>query len=169
MERLLGNNVTRGKTIACGNSHPKGIHPSIALAHKCVYTQQPNEQDILSLCDLFLTPGMHYVTVTSIKEGRTVVNLFVDMLKCYHAVGFIDKVGKGSSQGMNLYELFAHYKDNLVLRDALNKFFLEEFDYDFIWIVYPKYSVAHTFIHIFLDQVIEFNVDQKIPIVFINT
>lgn len=147
----------------------KGVHPSIALANKCVYTRQPDESDILTLCDLFLTPGIHYITFATLTEGRKTVNLFVDMLKCYRTVGFIDRVRPVANHGMNLYEFFAHYHDDTALREALELFFLEEFDYDFIWIVYPKYMVARTFINIFLDQIIAFNIDQKIPLVFIST
>ena len=69
---------------------------------------------------------------------------------------------------MNLYELFVHYENDKLLREEINRFFLEEFDYDFIWIIYPKYQVSNTFIHIFLDQIIEFNIDQKIPVVFVS-
>jgi len=145
------------------------VHPSIALARKRTYAKELNEEDILSLCDLFLTPGLHYVSFSTLQIGRHTINLFVDLLKCYHAVGYIDRVGEKESQGMNLYELFAHYSDNKALREAINQFFVEEFAYDFIWIVYPKYQVSRTFTHIFLDQLIEFNIDQKIPVVFINS
>lgn len=144
------------------------VHPSIALARKRTYTHELGEEDILSLCDLFLTPGLHYISFSTIKEGRTTINLFVDLLKCYHTVGYIDRAGCKYNQGMNLYELFAHYEDGKALRDAINQFFIEEFDYDFIWIIYPKYQVSHTFINIFLDQLIEYNIDQKIPVVFIS-
>lgn len=146
------------------------VHPSIALAQKQTYTQELGEDDILSLCDLFLTPGIHYVSFSSLREGRRIINLFVDLLKCYHAIGYIDRANCNYNQGMNLYELFAHYDENgTALRQALNQFFIEQFAYDFIWIVYPKYQVARTFINIFLDQLIEFNIDQKIPVIFIST
>jgi hypothetical protein len=144
------------------------IHPSIALAQKKVYTKGLGEDDILSLCDIFLKPGLHYISFSTINEGRRTINLFVDLLKCYHTIGYIDR-GSKYSQGMNLYEFFAHYKNGKVLRDTLDTFFIEEFSYDFIWIVYPKYQVARTFIHIFLDQLIEYNIDQKIPVIFIST
>jgi len=145
------------------------IHPSIALAQKQTYTKELDEDDILSLCDLFLTPGIHYISFSTLQEGRRTMNLFVNLLKCYHAIGYIDRVGCKYNQGMNLYELFSHYSDNQELRVALNQFFIEEFAYDFIWTVYPKYQVARTFTHIFLDQLIEFNIDQKIPVVFLST
>jgi len=83
-------------------------------------------------------------------------------------VGFIDRPGI-HNRGMNLYELFLNYQDDMQLRLALDQFFIEDFSYDFIWIIYPKYSVAHTFTHIFLDQALSFNIDQKIPLVFIST
>ena len=144
------------------------VHPSIALAQKRTYARELNEEDVLSLCDLFLSPGLHYISFSTIQEGRKTINLFIDLLKCYHSIGYIDRVGCKYNQGMNLYELFAHYEDGKILRDAINEYFIQEFDYDFIWIVYPKYQVSNTFIHIFLDQLIEFNLDQKIPIVFVS-
>lgn len=113
-------------------------------------------------------PGIHYVSFGSLKEGRHTINLFIDFLKCYHTIGFIDRIGT-RNRGMNLYELFSRYPTDTHLRQALDKFFIEDFTYDFIWIIYPQYSVARTFIHIFLDQVIAFNIEQKIPIVFIST
>lgn len=144
------------------------VHPSLALVEKRLYARRLDENDILSLCDLLLMPGIHYVSFGSLTHGRRTINLFIEFLKCYYTIGFIDRIG-ARNHGMNLYELFAQYTDNVALRTALAAFFVEEFGYDFIWIVYPKYAVARTFIHIFLDQVIEFNVDQKIPIVFIST
>jgi len=113
-------------------------------------------------------PGIHYVSFGSLKEGRKTVNLFIEFLKCYHTIGFIDCIGI-QNRGMNLYELFASYQDDVQLRQALDQFFIDDFSYDFIWIVYPKYQVARTFINIFLDQLLTFNIDQKIPIVFIST
>jgi len=145
------------------------VHPSIALAQKRTFTHELNEESILSLCDLFLTPGLHYVSFSTLQEGRKTINLFVDLLRCYHAVGYIDKADSKANQGMNLYEFFAHYQNGQDLRNAINKFFLEDFDYDFIWIIYPKYQVSSTFINVFLDQLIEFNIDQKIPLIFVST
>ena len=146
-----------------------GIHSSIALARKNVYSRNNlGEDEILSLCDLFLTPGLHFVSFGSLQEGRRIVNLFIELLKCYHDIGYIDRVGM-KNRGMNLYELFANYQDDAELRQRLDAFFAQDFAYDFIWIIAPKYAVAHTFINIFLDQVLAFNIDQKIPIVFIST
>lgn len=144
------------------------IHPSIALTQKKVYSKCLGEEEILSLCDLFLTPGLHYVSFGNLEEGRRIINLFIELLQCYHAIGFIDRIGI-HNRGMNLYEQFANYKDNAQLRQRLDAFFAQDFAYDFMWIIYPKYQVAQTFINIFLDQVIAFDVDQKIPIVFIST
>lgn len=145
-----------------------GIHPSIALAQKQTYTNHLNEADILSLCDLLLMPGVHYVSFGSLEEGRRTINSFIEFLKCYHTIGFIDRIGI-KNRGMNLYELFSNYHDNTLLRQELDRFLIEDFSYDFIWIVYPRYQVARTFIHIFLDQILAFNIDQKIPIVFISS
>ena len=144
------------------------IHPSIALARKKIYTKHLGEEEILSLCDLFLTPGLHYVSFGSLEEGRRIINSFIELLQCYHAIGYIDRVGI-HNRGMNLYEQFANYQDDAELRKQLDAFFAQDFAYDFMWIIYPKYQVARTFINIFLDQVIEFSIDQKIPVVFIST
>ena len=144
------------------------VHPSLALLEKRVYTSDLGEEDILSLCDLLLTPGIHYVSFGSLEEGRRTINLFIEFLKCYYTIGFIDRIG-ARNRGMNLYELFAQYTSDTALRCALTTFLVEEFDYDFIWIVYPKYAVACTFTQIFLDQALELNIDQKIPIVFVST
>ena len=69
------------------------VHPSIALAQKRIYARELNEEDVLSLCDLFLSPGLHYISFSTIQEGRKTINLFIDLLKCYHAVGYIDRIG----------------------------------------------------------------------------
>ena len=150
------------------NNQFGNIHPSIALIQKQTYTRNLDEEEILSFCDLLLMPGIHYVSFGSLKEGRKTVNLFIEFLKCFHTIGFIDCIGI-QNRGMNLYELFASYQDDVQLRQALDQFFIDDFSYDFIWIVYPKYQVARTFINIFLDQLLTFNIDQKIPIVFIST
>jgi hypothetical protein len=144
------------------------LHQSIALREKHIYGARLSEDDILSFCDLLLVPGIHYISFGTIKAGRHVINSFIEFLKCYHTIGFIDRVGS-SNRGMNLYELFFSYKTDEQLRQALERFFIEDFTYDFIWIIYPKSSESRAFIHAFLDYVLAFNVDQKIPIVFIGS
>lgn len=150
-------------------SRPVKVHPAITLARKKVYDAHLTENDVVALCDIFLTPSIHYVTFTSLATGRKVMHSFIDHLTCYHAIGYIDRIGISHQKGMNLYEFFAHYESGEHLREAIEQFFLERFNYDFIWIVYPKYQVAQTFIQVFLDCVVEYRIDQKIPIIFLST
>jgi hypothetical protein len=144
------------------------IHPAIACAHKNEYKKRLSEEDIIFLCDLFLKPGLHYISFSSIAEGRRTINSFVNLLKYYRTVGYIDRDNR-AAQGMNLYEMFVEYADRKELKEALDAFFVEDFVYDFIWIVYSRFHVTQTFIRIFLDHVLEYNIDQKIPIIFINS
>ncbi len=145
------------------------MHPSIFLARKKVYAAQLDENEVLELCDIFLKPGIHGITFTSLTVARKVVDSFIEHLTCYHAIGYIDRIGAHHHKGLNLYEFFAHYSCDEQLGPALEIFFLEQFCYDFIWIVYPKYQVATTFIQKFLDGVLEFQIDRKIPIVFVSS
>lgn len=146
-----------------------GIHPALSLTSNKVFDRQLTADDVVALCDMFLVPGVYSIMFKSLAAGRAVLDAFAVQLTCYHAIGYIDHVGQQHPRGMNLYELFAHHAQDDELRNAMQTFFLEQFNYDFIWIVYPKYQVSHTFVHIFLECAFENHVDAKVPIVFVTT
>lgn len=142
------------------------VHPAIAPVCIKRYDTQLSEEDILSLCDVFLTPGIHYLTFSSLKNGRQTMELFVQQLSCYRVVGYVDYLSHITyAHGMNIYELFKQYRERTVLQQALDEFFLSSFDYDFIWIVHSRFERPRLFNRIFLETAINLNIDKKIPII----
>ena len=145
------------------------MHPAIAPILTKRYSYELSEDDILSLCDLFLTPGLHYATFTSLRDGRRIMQLFVDQLSCYRVLGYVDHATYTNyAPGMNIYELFKHYRDRDKLQAALDEFFLVAFDYDFLWIIHSRYERPRLFNKIFLDSAMSANLDQKIPIICVS-
>lgn len=138
------------------------INPSLLLNNKLALS----EQQILELQDLFLTNGFHQISVPSIKEGRSLTQIFLRALGCYQTVGCVSNTNMTLKKGIfdiHNYLLACGYLDKENSRD-LARFFIEEFDFDFIWI--EKKQNDH-WADYFEEKIQEYSIDQQIPIVIL--
>jgi len=125
---------------------------------------------VLALCDLFLTPGIHYVSCATMHDGRRIMKLFIEQLSWYRTIGYIDHAhAMHYKHGLNLYDLFATIHDRGTLNQALDSFFLNSFEYDFLGIINAQTGRSKQFGRLFIDKLINNALDQRIPIVCIGS
>lgn len=140
------------------------LNSSTIPHHVHTHARKLNERDALLLCDLFLTPGVHYVVFDSLSRGRRLVDSLARIGSFYQAIAYIAPTARNNLCGINLYEMFRSTREPAY---ALRRFLLYEFDYDFVWISYTKQQPLNSFSQLFMESAIEFNLDRKIPILFV--
>jgi len=126
-----------------------------------------SELQILELQEVFLTKGFHRITVPSIHEGRTLVYTFLEALRCFQSVGCITKNKIPLEKG--IFDIVS-YLDFCGFSDVSNiadqeLYFIESFDFDFVWIESNKNDVWHFY---FEQKLEELNIDQQIPVIILR-
>lgn len=121
--------------------------------------QRISEKDIIDLHELLLTNGIHVITQVPYKKFRTVMITFLDSLNYYHNVSlFTRDTMIEVPTGISVIHLDNAYHS----KDYLYQFFLEDFDYDFIWIETPANFI------VVLDILVELKMDTVMPILLVG-
>lgn len=135
------------------------------------FDRELSEEDILTLQDIFLTPGIQHIVVPSVSQGRNLLRTFLAVLPCYHDIAVItaSKV-ELPDHYLNIYDMLVEdgYIDSLtglsVNPQALDEFFIEHGYFDFMWIeATPELQNKSWFVD-FLQKLQEINVNTQIPI-----
>jgi len=129
-----------------------------------------SEHDILDLQDKFLNNGFHYVNVSDVQFGRSLVSQFLKSLNYYHenAVLSISMPLVDSSIVDLYYELVQYgYLDSLQNRD-LDEFFIDQFYYDFLWIEACHELVDSRWFSEFFTRLVRFKIDRHIPVLVMS-
>lgn len=84
-----------------------------------------SDEHILELQDIFLEQGIHYLYATSFDEGRTLIQNYLEALRCFNAPACFS-LQQNNSAVPNIAEE--------ITAANLASFFLLEFDADFLWV-----------------------------------
>ena len=161
--RNLNSILTLDKTI-----RSSAIVQQIKLAR---HVREPfSDGDILDLQDAFLNNGIHYMQVDDIQSGRSLINLFLQSLNHYHNVASLTTSSSLLTAGTaDLYsELILG--GHLTQPDpcALEDFFLDQFDYDFMWIETSDELFSTPWFISFFKQLTQCKLNQLIPILVLS-
>jgi hypothetical protein len=126
-----------------------------------------SKQQILELQDIFLTNGIHHIQVSSSSEGRLLVQTFLQALRCFCAIGCLTNNKIPLQDGVfdirNFLDIYGYSitKNN----SEIDRFFLEEFECDFLWIetTSNNYWYSH-----FEQKIHDLGIDQHMPIIIIS-
>jgi hypothetical protein len=99
-------------------------------------TNQPQtEEEILSMQDIFLTPGFHCLRVTSLEDARFLVERYLTSLFCFKNVAVATAFeGNVPHSAVNLFEAYELEGHNADAAQHLEMSIIEQFYYDFLWI-----------------------------------
>src|ERR1700733_2712100 len=126
------------------------------------------EEDILDLQDIFLSIGIHTIEVANLYEGRLLLYIFLNALRCYSSIGCLNTANIPLEKGVvDMYkELQARgYLDQKTCLDF--EHFLTYFqEFEFIWIELQRKSALKWYPY-FYQQLITLNFDKRIPIVVV--
>ena len=112
------------------------------------------EQQILELQDLFLTPGIHYINVATVKNGRSLIYTFLNALRCYNAPACLTNNAMPLKKEIHLLNTHSN----------LDHFFIEESGFDFMWIEARKEDYWYVS---FKQRIEEMGIDQHIPVLIL--
>jgi hypothetical protein len=141
--------------------HKKTLH---STTDRVWFLRHPfSEDDILTMHELLLTPGIHYIGVTDINAGRVAMKTFLDALRYYHKIGFLTLAPDTIPYGVEdmVQELAEH--GLLKNRSLMGSYFATEFDYDCIWIESDKKLLHEPWIQAFFNEL--HNFQTIIPII----
>jgi hypothetical protein len=93
-----------------------------------------SDEHILELQDIFLEQGIHYLYASSFDEGRTLIQSYLDALRCFNAPA-----------------CFSLQQDDIAIPNIadeisaanLASFFSLDFDADFLWVECNKELLDH--------------------------
>lgn len=126
-----------------------------------------SEQDIIALQDVFMTNGMHDVTVTDIAQGRAMISTFVKALNYHQTIACLSMTRASLDP-----EIFDIYKilqaGGPITSQKLFDFFLEEFTFDLLVIENSKEVMRAPWFIDFQQQMIEFRFETMIPIICLS-
>lgn len=134
-------------------------------------TNNFTDDQILELQDIFLTNGMHHITMCSYKEGRELIYTFLDALNCYSNIGCLTSDSASLRfDVIDIYsELFKRTNDKTINTIDLQNFLINELALNFIWIepaIFPN-----TFFYTnksFTDNLEKQHIEQQLPIFILN-
>ncbi len=131
--------------------------------------QEPfSENDVLYLQDLFLTPGVHQITVDSFSKVRIMINKILRSLH-YHqkaaCLTFVDLLLEPEICDITQVLIADDY---LVSKDRLMLFFLDQFYFDFLWIEETPDLLTSIWYEQFQRHLSEFNFNRSIPIIKVS-
>jgi len=132
--------------------------------HK-VFTAPYSENDILYLQELFMSNGIHHISVPDIAAGRNLIEMFLSSLNCFYDIAYF---GSEPHTHTSYFDVLAHLK--LYEKNAadLDEFFINEFYFDFMWLEQtPHFSASPRFTN-FMHKLAELKVDQHLPIIILS-
>lgn len=122
-----------------------------------------SEEQILQLQDLFLSAGSHTMHVADHAQGRVIINTFLRALRCYNSIGCFTQ--SNLTLEKEFFDIYSYLQGCGYLHETssmnLDQFFLEEFEFDFIWI---EADPSKKDIACFEQKLQEFEIDRRIAI-----
>lgn len=103
-------------------------------SNQTFFNHASSDQHILELQDIFLEPGIHYLSAPTFGEGRAVIRNYLEALRCF------DEPVCFSLQQED-FEV-TNVADQISAAQ-LAEFFELEFDADFLWVECDKTLVDH--------------------------
>ena len=129
-----------------------------------------SEFDILDLQDKFLTNGFHYINVSTISFGRSLVSRFLKSLHCYNDNAVLSLATPVIDENVTdiYYELIQGGFISFSSENDLDEFFVNQFYYDFMWIEACNHLVDSAWFTDFFGKMVSYKLDQHIPVLILS-
>lgn len=122
------------------------------------------ELDLLYLSMIFTTKGVHRIRASDELSSRLLIKNVLTSLHWYHQIAFISTAADTLDFSDNIIARLPKPIDDL----AIERFFLEEFYYDFIWIELTEDLKKEHWLEIFKETLQSFQIDQIIPVIVVE-
>ena len=128
--------------------------------------QEPfSEDDILYLQDLFLTPGTHQIVVDNFSKIREIISQILQSLQYYHKIACLSFVNLSLEPKICDMVQVLMSEDYFVSKERFALFFLDHFDFDFLWIEETPELLDSIWYEQFKQHLNNFNFNRSIPII----
>lgn len=125
-----------------------------------------SDQQIIDLHMRFLTNGFQHIQVPTIKEGRELMQTLLSSLDYYHAVACL--TGSDMQLPDGTQDLFSLLVEGRYVPNNLERFFLEQEEFDFLWLELTPCLLTQPWLEKFKALLIDHNMHLKMPIMCIS-
>lgn len=129
-----------------------------SFCFKLSQTRSITEQQILQLQDLFLSNGIHYIMVPSLKEGRALMYRFLDALRCHQSAACF-------TFNATLAKRYVDLRKQMRKKNW-DSYLCEDFKGDFIWIEQDLLNLQESLQ--FEKKLCDLGFDQCMPIIILS-
>ena len=125
-----------------------------------------SDQQIIELHIRFLTNGFQHIQVPSIQDGRELIKTLLKSLDYYHSIACLTESDKQLSS--DIHDLLTYLVECRFLPKNLEQFFLEQIEFDFLWIELTPSLLAESWFEEFKSLIITHHIHTKMPIMCIS-
>lgn len=126
-----------------------------------------SEQEIMNLQDLFLTNGFHDIVVSSVEEGRLLIQTFFNALNYYKHVACLSMSSKKlPDQVSDIYQTLSESGE--INQKTIFEFLMNHFYADLLVVEMSKKLMSEKWLTEFQQQLIDFKIDAAMPIISIS-
>jgi hypothetical protein len=124
--------------------------------------------DILYLQQIFLTTGLHHIVAPNLSIGRRTMHLLLRSMNCFSNAACLTWEHKASLKGYDVLGRLIDYCGQEANMDAIEEYFIEEFEADFLWIEMSDAFMQNPFVVQAFNIMHVLNIIHKIPVVLIS-
>lgn len=126
-----------------------------------------SDQEIIALQDIFMTNGIHEITITDRAHGRDMINTFVTALNCHHTLAWLTcEQAPVEPECTDVYAMLS--SSGMINGQTIFDFLLDGFYADLLVIENSKQLLSQPWLSEFYQQLQEFGLDRSIPIVSLS-
>lgn len=90
--------------------------------------------DLINLHFIFMQPQEHTIHTGDIAMGREIIQKILNSLNYYQNVGCLTRNSFSNKSVLDIFTIIQKYAQVYGLKQAINQFFIEYIQLDFIWI-----------------------------------
>jgi len=120
-------------------------------------------QEILTLQALFLTNGLHFITVKNVTVGRSLMTAFLNTMPALRNIAVLTQEDFLPECFVNIYTVMT--AGQIYNQEDMTDFFINNFYYDFMWIEALPELHATTWFADLEHTIINLNIDMHMPII----
>ncbi len=137
------------------------LHGTSFLKSSRQFKEPLCENDIIFLQKQFMNPGIYNLDTINLKSGRSVIKTILNSLNYYKNVAFVSESNVDVNFA-NLYEIITLQQLNSY--DEIFQYFINQFDFDFIWIEESDDNLIKTI----KEVIIELGFNNYLPVILYN-
>ncbi len=98
--------------------------------------------DMLNLHFMFMKPEQHVLHTRDIEMGRSIILQILNSLNYYQNIGSLTRSSIKNKGTLDIFAMIQKHAQVYGLKQAINQFFIENIQLDFVWIELTKELVV---------------------------